>query len=70
MMRQNELYESPRRPIAMEILSTVSMVMNFVVMAVVTFEAVARICSFLKTWKPVPKSRRMGFYHESNKGSR
>jgi len=45
-------------------LGTLATILNMTVAVIVTFEAVVRICSFLRTWKPAQK-RRMGFGKEA-----
>jgi hypothetical protein len=55
-----------RRPLA-ETLSAIAGVLNFILIVIMTFEAVVRLGAFLKDWKPAAKRKKMGFSKEGQK---
>lgn len=50
-----------------ETLGAIASVLNFIMIVIMTFEAVVRLGAFLKVWKPVARRKKMGFGKEGQK---
>jgi len=59
-------HNSSRKPLA-ETLGAIASVLNFIMIVIMTFEAVVRLGAFLKVWKPVARRKKMGFGKEGQK---
>ena len=59
-------HTSSRKPLA-ETLGAIASVLNFIMIVIMTFEAVVRLGAFLKVWKPVARRKKMGFGKEGQK---